>query len=197
MSRPESIQPLTDDERERVEANRGLVGMVVFRWMKLSEDVAEDAIQDGMLGLMRAAQLYDPDRGFTFSTYAMAWIRQNIQRGRERREGRNFARARRQGEDYEPPMSLDIERGDGEGSTLHGVLPARDDSERDAVSTVAFGELGQRALRACMDDLDRALVIGLAEGKRCADIARETGHSGEVVRRRLVRLRGRLAHVAA
>jgi RNA polymerase sigma factor (sigma-70 family) len=40
----------------------------------------EDVFQSGVIGLTRAAQLYDPKRGYAFSTYANAWIFQAIQR---------------------------------------------------------------------------------------------------------------------
>lgn len=40
----------------------------------------EDLIQEGNLGLMRAAQSFDPDQGTQFSTYASWWIRQAIHR---------------------------------------------------------------------------------------------------------------------
>lgn len=71
------------DERARhklIECNLRLVISIARRYRNRGLPFG-DVIQEGILGLDRAARKFDPDRGFRFSTYATLWIRQAIQRG--------------------------------------------------------------------------------------------------------------------
>ena len=70
------------DERARntlVERNLRLVVSVAKRYRGYGLPF-EDLIQEGNLGLMKAAVKFDPDKGFKFSTYASWWIRQAVAR---------------------------------------------------------------------------------------------------------------------
>jgi len=53
-----------------------------FRWRHCGVPLL-DLIQEGNLGLMRAADCFDPDRRVRFSSYAVWWIRRNILRAIE------------------------------------------------------------------------------------------------------------------
>ena len=68
--------------RDLVTANLRLVVSIAKlpRYSRSGVELA-DRIQDGNAGLMRAADKYDPELGYKFSTYATWWIRQHIDRG--------------------------------------------------------------------------------------------------------------------
>jgi len=63
-----------------VSSNLRLVVSVAKRYQVSRHLTLLDLVQEGILGLIRAAEKYDWRRGFKFSTYATLWIRQAIQR---------------------------------------------------------------------------------------------------------------------
>ena len=66
-----------------VTANLRLVVTVALRYLRRLKHLAHDPmdlVQAGNLGLLRAAEKYDPTRGYKFSTYGYWWIRQAINR---------------------------------------------------------------------------------------------------------------------
>jgi RNA polymerase primary sigma factor len=64
-----------------VNHNLRLVVSIARRFQGVSELTLLDLVQEGVVGLIRAAEKFDWRKGFRFSTYATLWIRQAIQRG--------------------------------------------------------------------------------------------------------------------
>jgi len=90
LESPKQLRRMVSDYRQAknnlVMANMGLVHALVRSRMGISGGSGnhktgndgisyEEMVQEGSLGLLRAAELFDPSRGLRFSTYATIWIK--------------------------------------------------------------------------------------------------------------------------
>lgn len=69
-----------DAKNKLIESNLRLVASIAKKYIGKSSLTFLDLIQEGNMGLVKAADKYDYTKGFKFSTYATYWVRQAISR---------------------------------------------------------------------------------------------------------------------
>lgn len=166
------MRPLTDSERQLVIENQGLTYTVVYSMVltgKLLPQLKEDAISEGMIGLMQASVAYDPQNGYQFSTLAMLSIKRKIMQLIEK----EFNQTKRN------VASMDAPLADPSEKTLGDILPATDDVEQKTVGSL----MDYIKLISKNHPKSKSIetLIEYANGKNMTELAKERGVSKQCI----------------
>lgn len=74
-----ALRELKSIRQQTISANTGLVAFVAHKY-KTNNLSFDDLMQEGLVGLIKAVDRFDAERGICFSTYAIYWIKQAISR---------------------------------------------------------------------------------------------------------------------
>jgi RNA polymerase sigma factor (sigma-70 family) len=173
---------------EAVANHSALVHYLARRYANRGVDL-EDLVQEGFLALFRAADLWRPDGGAAFGSYAYRWVAARIARA--------FRRARRAGFSGAPevtipaPSSMDAVGDDGD--SLHdslGGVSEDPDARSDSRKII-------RAVTSHISERDLTIVECLSEELLPGEIGERLGVSRQAVEQRIAKVRTIARRVAA
>lgn len=136
MCNEEIVQNIQDginvhENLERLWENNSGYVVTVARKYEAAEEL-DDLINQGFIGLYKAVEMYKPDKGAKFLTYATYWITQSIQRYIQ-----NYGKLNRV-----PGMcSLDKPIGEEEDMSMYDMIPSQEDLEGDTTDRIQQEQL--------------------------------------------------------
>ena len=171
---------LTDAERQMVVDNKGLVYTVVYREAnagRIAEWEVEDAIQEGMLALIRVATYYDANTGYSFSTLAVPRIQQQLW---------NWQQKKRRLKRSATLLSIDV-------TPMHDrpyaeLMPSDDDTEQETLTDLVDQVVDGLEKRG-KSRVARMLWLYAKEGMTLEETANELGISRQAVNQQFQRNR--------
>ncbi len=180
MSNEELVKRIQDgiNVHENLESlwenNSGYVAIIARKY-EVAEEL-EDLINQGFIGLYKAAEMYKPDKGAKFLTYATYWITQSIQRYIQ-----NCGKLSR----VLGMCSLDKPIGEEEDMSMYDLIPSPEDMEGDAMDRMEQDQL-RTVIWPIVDTLpkDQATVIRerYQERHTLDEIGKKLGTNKERVR---------------
>jgi RNA polymerase nonessential primary-like sigma factor len=130
-----------------------------------------DLIEEGNLGLMRAIDKFEPERGFRFSTYATWWIRQSIERAimNQARTVRLPVHVVRElNQTLRAKFHLEAQHHDGKDATAEDIAHLVDRSVEDVQDILALSEHAT-SLDAPLDGDPQSSLMDLLQGDHAND----------------------------